>query len=142
MGLDTFAVMPIPSGYCLNKCDRRLICLTEGYVEKVELDYCIHLVKPEWFGGINLIGGMMSGNGDNSFRGKVYNDLIEEITGQSLYEEYIPPETVSEMADRLSEINSKGFEKYDKNLDFEDIEDLIKFFGVCKEKELGLYNWG
>lgn len=38
--------------------------------------------------GISLCGGILSGNGsDGSFRGKVYDRLISDITGQSLYQE-------------------------------------------------------
>ena len=49
--------------------------------------------------GLNLCGGMMSGNGtDGSFRGKVYAAEVEQITGVSLYEAKIPPETLRSMA--------------------------------------------
>ena len=34
---------------------------------------------------LSLCGGMFSGHGNGSFRGKVYNTLIEELTGHSLY---------------------------------------------------------
>ena len=51
--------------------------------------------------GIELCGGMLSGNGSGSFRGKVYDDFIEAVTGESLYQESIPNKTVKKMADKL-----------------------------------------
>jgi hypothetical protein len=50
--------------------------------------------KPE------LCGGIESG-GWESFRGKVYADLVEYITGASLYQKWIPPETVQKMSKAL-----------------------------------------
>ena len=35
---------------------------------------------------LTLCGGMLSGNGQGSFRGKVYEDVIKSITGVSLYQ--------------------------------------------------------
>ena len=52
--------------------------------------------------GFGLCGGMFSGDGSGSFRGKVYDDIIEEITGVSLYQERIEPAVVAEMADKLA----------------------------------------
>ena len=41
-----------------------------------------------YFDGIGeLCGGMLSAGTGSSFRGKIYNDFIEEVTGHSLYEE-------------------------------------------------------
>ena len=51
--------------------------------------------------GIELCGGILSGNGAGSFRGKVYANFIEEVTGESLYQESIPNETVKVMANKL-----------------------------------------
>mgnify|MGYP001201622919 CR=1 FL=1 len=49
--------------------------------------------------GLNLCGGMFSGNGtDGSFRGKAYAERVEQVTGVSLYEAEIPPETLRSMA--------------------------------------------
>ena len=52
-------------------------------------------------GDFSLCGGMLSGVGNDSFRGKVYNDLVELATGVSLYQEWIDNETISAMADAL-----------------------------------------
>ena len=46
--------------------------------------------------------GMCSGTGpDGSFRGKVYADFVLNVTGESLYDERIEPETLIQMADRI-----------------------------------------
>lgn len=57
---------------------------------------------PEFDPPLRLCGGMFSGNGSGSFRGKVYEDLVREVTGHSLYQEVIDNETVRAMADDLA----------------------------------------
>lgn len=49
-----------------------------------------------------LAGGIFSGNGaDASFRGKVYSNFIETVTGVHLYQEEIPHDQVVRMAESL-----------------------------------------
>jgi hypothetical protein len=63
MGLDTYAVKPTPE---------------DGLYPPADRDH---------FAGVgSLTGGIFSGNGSGSFRGKVYDMLVEEATGQSLYQ--------------------------------------------------------
>jgi hypothetical protein len=51
---------------------------------------------------INLCGGMFSGNGARgSFRGKVYGDMVESITGVSLYQSVISTGDVQTVAEEL-----------------------------------------
>lgn len=54
---------------------------------------------------LNLCGGLLSGHGnDGSFRGKVYNRLIEHVTGYySLYTEELDHESVVAIAKKLEE---------------------------------------
>ena len=59
--------------------------------------------EPTFEKELRLCGGMFSGHGQGSFRGKVYADLVEAITGVSLYTEKIDNETVREMAQKLAE---------------------------------------
>ena len=47
--------------------------------------------------GIDLCGGMYS-DGVTSFRGKVYDMFVMEVRGEFLIEEWLPPETVAQMA--------------------------------------------
>lgn len=91
---------------------------------------------------INLCGGIYSGGGnDGSFRGKVYTSMIFELTDFSLFQEWIPPETVTAMFEALSAClpEEKATPSYD-NSDIE-IFELVKFFNVCSERGLGLINW-
>jgi hypothetical protein len=93
--------------------------------------------------GIELCGGIFSGEG-GSFRGKVYDTLILDITGVSLYQRWIPPETVRQMAEALHRVNIGEFEKdAAEKYSWEDysahtIEHLRKFFDICVERSLGL----
>lgn len=52
---------------------------------------------------LQICGGMFSGSGQDSFRGKVYAEMTEDITGISLYEKRIAHEVVSNMAKILEE---------------------------------------
>jgi hypothetical protein len=62
-----------------------------------------------------VCGGLFSGNfelGNDSFRGKVYENLIVEVTGESLYQELIPNEKIKVMNDALQKAK------------YEDVKDL------------------
>ena len=92
---------------------------------------------------ISLCGGLFSDDGcDGSFRGKVYAGHILDIAGQSLYAEWIPPETVKEMCQAL--VDYESMRALDEEL-FGTAEkahsDLVKFFKVCTERGLGLVGW-
>jgi hypothetical protein len=93
--------------------------------------------------GIDLCGGIFSGSG-GSFRGKVYDMLILDLTGVSLYQAWIPPETIREMAEALHRVDPQEFEKEYagenswKNYSAHAIEHLCKFFDTCVERGLGL----
>lgn len=87
--------------------------------------------------GIRLCGGILSGYGDDgSFRGKVYSDTIHKITGYSLYQDWIPPEDVVDMYQKLKLCRHEDYQGHE-----EDIENLRKFFKVCVERKLGLWGW-
>jgi len=122
MGLDTFAVLPQRVG-------------TEEYTP-----------APDWpFAGIELCGGIFSGgSGSSSFRGKVYNDYISEVTGVSLYQEYIPPARVREMALALEvavqRYSDEGFKEFGLT-GREEAEALARWFRIAAENGYALYNW-
>ena len=92
---------------------------------------------------ISLCGGMLSGGGnDGSFRGKVYSMLILEITGESLYDEWLPPETVNKMYEILMACDPEdSIAQWDYGNSVADILELRKFFRVCSERSLGLVGW-
>jgi hypothetical protein len=93
--------------------------------------------------GIELCSGIYS-NIFGSFRGKVYDTLILDLTGVSLYQVWIPPETVKQMAEMLHRVDPKAFEKdLAGNYSWEEysadtIVNLCKFFDLCAERGLGL----
>jgi hypothetical protein len=93
---------------------------------------------PDWKElDIHLCGGMMSGHGsDGSFRGKVYSNMIEELTGHSLYQEEINRETIQEIAKRLNKISyesAKDFLAW--NFSVQEWEDLKKLFNKAADTE-------
>ena len=97
--------------------------------------------------GIELCSGIYS-DISGSFRGKVYDTLILDLTGVSLYQVWIPPETVKQMAEALRRIDPQKFEKdLAGNYSWEvysahTIVHLRKFFDLCAERDLGLSgNW-
>ena len=93
--------------------------------------------------GPNLCEGLASGD-PGGFRGKVYFSLVLEITGQSLYDDFIPPETVKEMyralrkcePDRFADRGDCRFGETKTKID-----DLRKYFKVCAERNLGIGSW-
>lgn len=92
---------------------------------------------------IELCGGMLSG-APGSFRGKVYAGLVHEITGESLYEEWIPPERVKAMYEALVRCDLQELDGIHGEL-VGDVEyavaNLREFFRVCVERGLGLVGW-
>ena len=88
--------------------------------------------------GLELCGGIYSGGG-GSFRGKVYAELVREVAGVSLYEQWIPPEVVRELA--------AAFEACDPEAAAEPgippsvVADLARFFRICADRDLGLIGW-
>jgi len=92
---------------------------------------------------ISLCGGIFSGDGcDGSFRGKVYAEYVLDVTGESLYAEWLPPETVTEMYQSMAAYElARALEV--EEMDPMDLahSDLCKFFKVCSERGLGLVGW-
>jgi len=95
--------------------------------------------------GSSLCGGMHS-DGVTSFRGKVYELFVAAVTGESLYQEWLPPETVVEMADKLDACDpDTARERLDLDADFipspDEIRDLRKLFRVCADRGLCIIAW-
>lgn len=95
--------------------------------------------------GISLCGGMNT-DGVTSFRGKVYERFVAAVTGESLYEEWLPPETVAAMAARLDHCDpATARERLSLDPDFVpspgEISDLQKLFRVCADRGLGIIGW-
>jgi hypothetical protein len=83
-------------------------------------------------GEFKVCGGVFSGHGNDSFRGKVYARLVEDITGVSLYGDpetfETSNETVKQMADDLDATEWR--DSYIQNYDIEEHEfkDLVRMF--------------
>lgn len=90
--------------------------------------------------GVELCGGMFSGD-DGSFRGKIYDSVVLEVSGISLHQEWIPPETVGQMAAALESCDPKQVVEGERNVVPEDVPALAKFFRLCAERGLGLVGW-
>ena len=93
---------------------------------------------------ISLVSGIFSGDGSNGcFRGKVYAQAVRRITGVSLSQEWIPPETVVEMYQEINAYELSKWKKDDADINPQDVvhSDLCKFIKVCSERGLGLVGW-
>ena len=96
-------------------------------------------------GEFQICGGMFSGSGNDSFRGKVYSRLVEDITGVSLYGDpetfETPNETVKQMADDLGATEWR--DSYIQNYDIEEQEfkDLVRMFRLHADAGHYLLAW-
>jgi len=95
----------------------------------------------------HLCGGMFSGDNDgSSFRGKVYDDIVQEATGggYTLYEEITSPEIVRNIAEALATYLSKNpdqteFGEYERPR--EEIVELQKVFDAYGNASAIMVGW-
>jgi len=93
-------------------------------------------------GNLKICGGMFSGNGNTSFRGKVYNHLVEQITGVSLYQEEISAAIVKDMAGKLTQEFEKNPQApFGEFFMGEEWSDLVKMFQLHAEAGHKLVGW-
>ena len=96
-------------------------------------------------GEFNICGGMFSGSGNDSFRGKVYAQFVEDVTEVSLYGDpdtyEVPNETVKKMADDLeaTEWRDSYIENYD--IEEQEFKDLVRMFRLHADAGHYLYAW-
>jgi hypothetical protein len=96
-------------------------------------------------GDFQICCGIFSGSGNESFRGKVYHRMVEDITGVSLYGDpetcEISHETVKQMADDLEKTEWR--DSYIQNYDIEEQEfkDLVKMFKLHADAGHYLVAW-
>jgi hypothetical protein len=96
-------------------------------------------------GEFKICGGIFSGNGNDSFRGKVYSRFVQDVTGVSLYGDektcQIDNETVKQMADDLqaTEWRDSYIENYD--IEEEEFKDLVKMFRLHADAGHYLLAW-
>jgi hypothetical protein len=97
-------------------------------------------------GEFKICGGVFSGHGNDSFRGKVYNRFVEDVTGISLYG-YTPDtneisnEVVRDMADGLeaTEWRDSYIENYD--IEEQEFKDLVRMFRLHADAGHYLVAW-
>ena len=90
---------------------------------------------------LNLVGGLFSGEGQGSFRGKAYNRFIEEQTGESLYQKKIPNSKVKKISDRLQKMDwYVGLNKRYK-ISKQEFNDLKRMFKRYAKEGAILYGW-
>jgi len=68
----------------------------------------IELLPDSLFLKYYLVSGAFSMD-QSSFRGKIYNDYVEYVTGQSLYQQVIGVDIVVKMAENLTKFALSGF---------------------------------
>ena len=96
----------------------------------------------EPFEGLELGGGMYSGgSSSSSIRGKVYAELVEEATGESLYQERIEPARVTGLARRLRAAVDEAKRNGTLEIDPQEAEDLARWFEVCAERGYAVEGW-
>jgi hypothetical protein len=72
----------------------------------------------------------------------VYAEFVLEVTGESLYAEWIPPETVKEMYLAMADYETERELEVGRASPAEmEHSDLCKYFKVCSERGLGLIGW-
>lgn len=118
----------------------------------------------EPFEGLRLADGW----GTSSIRGKVYADVVEAATGESLYQQLIEPETVADMAERLRAaveqakragervgerqvgVDERGEPKRVKipllgvagrEIHAGEAEDLARWFEICAQRGYAIEGW-
>lgn len=88
-----------------------------------------------------VCGGMCSDNGTTSFRGKVYNDLIEQASKISLYQEKIDNDTCRKILECLENFNIKNYKESCWRITNHEFEELKAMFKAHVEKGHHLVGW-
>jgi hypothetical protein len=122
MGLDTYAAPKFSDEETL-----------PAVQQKIEQDFA---------GCLGLMGGMFSGGG-NSFRGKVYNGLVESITGESLYQDRINNVVVCRMAILISyaakaKVPHEASDLWDAS---QDLKPLAEWFTIAADNGYDVVGW-
>lgn len=90
---------------------------------------------------LNLAGGLFSGEGQGSFRGKAYNEFIEQQTGVSLHQKNISNRTVKKISDRLQKMHWYIGLKKRYGISKQEFNDLRRMFKRYAEEGATLHGW-
>ena len=93
-------------------------------------------LHPEFDPPLQLCGGLFSEHGRGSFRGKVYEDAILEVTGVSLYQEVIDADTIKAMAAKLD-----AFRLVEQGLEPDEARDMCRMFTTYAATDASLRGW-
>lgn len=94
-----------------------------------------------------LCGGIFSGSDGTgcaaSFRGKVYSNFVETVTGQHLYQEEIPPATVRQIADSLQSWIERNPDLVRNQWEIteSEIRALAEWFSTAAQSEAVVVGW-
>lgn len=105
----------------------------------------INSIPNTFFPKNDLCGGIFSGGG-SSFRGKVYNDVVEFFTGYSLYEDVLETEDVREISVALNGVTEDRFnnEFSDYNswgITYGEVQQLAEWFHIVAEEGGSVISW-
>jgi hypothetical protein len=91
-----------------------------------------------------LAGGIAAG-GWESFRGKLYDDVVQRVTRMSLYELWIPPEIVQKMSEAFDRCDPEAVSREAEDATYptsaHEVVELRRFFRICADRGLGLVGW-
>lgn len=93
-----------------------------------------------------LCGGLFSGGG-NSFRGKVYDDLVQYFTDYTLYSDELFPEDVMDIASTLNQITQEKYDEWVRvtgnswEISYDEVKELAVWFGVVASNEGSVVSW-
>lgn len=95
---------------------------------------------------IRVCSGLFSGNGNSSFRGKVYAGIVEKASKISLFKEWIENSDVIKIADSLealdlSSVNSLYNCPYGDEFTEEEFSELKKMFRLHADAGHCLHGW-
>lgn len=90
---------------------------------------------------LNLCGGMFSESGNSSFRGKVYDKLVSQVTGKTLYSEELSNEDVVEMSLMLEGCTTEAAQSIEPWIDAQELNDLKIMFKLHAEAGHKLVGW-
>jgi hypothetical protein len=104
---------------------------------------------PKFSPPLNLCGGLFSGHGAESFRGKVYSPFFEEELGLTLYQEEISAENIKEISLKLEayiQLNTENDNAFRTKawsiyLENNEIKDLSRMFQTYASLDASLIGW-
>lgn len=89
----------------------------------------------------HLCDGLFSGSGQGSFRGKVYNEFIEHVSGISLYQEEMSNADVRKVARSLATYDSRSKDLVAFEITLAEIDDLTRMFTEYGDAGATLVGW-